>query len=138
MTRAQGSFEVLSMHEDAYEEREGGGKLTRAWGDQAFSGDIDGHGAVQWLMTYPGNGTAHYVGLQRIAGSVGGRTGSFIIEAAGDFDGKTSAGKWSVVAGSGTGGLQGISGDGTFRAGPGPKGSYELDYAFDRVPSGAR
>ena len=45
MPKAKGSFEITSFNEDAFEEREGGAKLTHAWGDQTFSGDIDGRGA---------------------------------------------------------------------------------------------
>lgn len=128
MPTARGSFQVTSMNEDQYEERDGGGRLTRAWGDQTFSGDIAGDGAVQWLMAYPGDGTAHFVGLQRISGSLGDRGGSFVIEASGDFGGKTSSGKWTIVGGSGTGGLKGIIGRGTFKAGPGPQATFELEY----------
>jgi hypothetical protein len=131
MTKAQGSFEITSMNEDPYEELDGGGKLTRAWGEQVFSGDIEGDGAVQWLMSYGSDGTAHFVGLQRIAGSMGDRKGSFLIEAIGDHDGTSSTGRWSVLAGSGTGDLEGLRGEGEFRAPSGPKASYELDYDFD-------
>ena len=126
-----GFFEVTSWNEETYEEREGGGKLTRAWGDQTFSGDIDGDGMVQWLMSYRGDGSAHFVGLFRIRGSVGDRTGSFVLEATGEFDGKASEGTWSVVRGSGTGDLGGLRGEGTFRAGGGPKATYVLDHDFD-------
>jgi hypothetical protein len=52
MTKATGSFEVTSMTEDPYEELDGGIKLTHASGAQRFSGDIDGDGAVQWLLLY--------------------------------------------------------------------------------------
>jgi hypothetical protein len=52
MPRATGSFQILSGNEDSYEERDGGGKLAHAWGDQAFSGDISGDGNVHWLISY--------------------------------------------------------------------------------------
>lgn len=137
MSKAKGSFDVTSWNEETYEERAEGAKLTRAWGDQTFSGDIKGDGAVTWLMSYRPDGTAHYIGLQRISGSVAGKKGSLIIEAAGEFDGKTSKGTWAVVDGSGTDGLEGISGKGTFKAGPGPKATYDLGYKLDRVAGGS-
>jgi hypothetical protein len=127
MTKARGSFAVTSWHEDPYEELEGGGKLTRASVEQTFTGDISGDGAVQWLMSYRSDGTARFVGLQRVRGSVGDRSGSFVLETAGDFDGNEAKGTWSVVAGSGTAGLTGLRGAGMFRA---PKASFELDYEF--------
>jgi Protein of unknown function (DUF3224) len=131
MTRATGTFEITSMGEDTVEERDDGGKLTRAWGDQAFSGDITGDGAVQWVSLYRGDKTARLIGLQRIAGSVGGRTGSFVIEAGADFSGASSEGTWVVVPGSGTGDLAGITGSGSFKAADGKTVSYELDYSID-------
>ncbi len=131
MPKAEGSFEVTSWNEDAYEELEGGGKLTRASVEQRFTRDIDGVGAVQWLMAYRSDGTAHFVGLQRITGSLGERTGSFVLETLGDFDGTVAVGAWSVVPGSGTAGLEGLRGIGRFEAPHGPKATFELDYDFD-------
>lgn len=128
MTKANGSFQITSFNEDAYEDRGSGAKLTHASGDQAFSGDIEGEGAVHWLMSYGPDGTARYVGLQRIKGEMSGRKGSFIIEATGDFDGAASRGTWSVIPGSGTDDLKGITGTGTFEAPGGPKATYELQY----------
>ena len=81
MTKAEGSFDILSGDETAYEERDDGAKLTHAWGAQRFSGDITGEGSVHWLMSYGRDKTARYVGLQRITGSLDGREGSFIIAA---------------------------------------------------------
>jgi Protein of unknown function (DUF3224) len=130
MTKAKGSFEVTSWHEDTYEELDGGGKLTRASVEQTFTGDISGDGAVQWLMCYRSDGTARFVGLQRVTGSVGDRTGSFMLETAGEFDGNEAKGSWSVVAGTGTAGLESLRGAGMFRAPRGPKASFELDYEF--------
>ena len=128
MAKANGSFQITSFNEDTYEDRGSGAKLTHAWGDQAFSGDIEGDGQVHWLMSYRPDKTATYVGLQRIKGEIGGRKGSFIIEATGDFDGAASRGDWSVIPSSGTDDLKGITGSGTFEAPGGPKATYALDY----------
>jgi hypothetical protein len=128
MARATGTFQITSMHEDTYQELNGEGKLTRAGGTQQFRGDIQGDGLVEWLMCYPGDGGARYVGLQRIDGSLGGKKGSFVIESVGNFDGKRSKGDWTVIAGSGDGDLAGISGTGSFEAPSGPEATYTLDY----------
>lgn len=127
-TRATGTFLVTSMEEDTYKELDGGRKLTRARGDQQFSGDIQGEGHVEWLMCYRGDGTARFVGHQFMTCSIDGRKGTFVIEAKGDFDGATSKGEWWIVSGSGTGGLDGIRGDGGFEAASGPKVSFTLEY----------
>lgn len=131
MTNAKASFEVAMGGEDQLEELDGGGKLTRAWGGQSFSGDLEGEGAVQWLMWYRGDGSAHFVGLWRITGSLHDRSGFFVVEATGDFDGGASMGALTVVPGSGTGNLSGLSGTGTFRAPGGTTASLELEYGFD-------
>jgi hypothetical protein len=131
MTRATGSFEVTGGSEDPYDELDGGIKLTHASGSQAFTGDIAADGAVHWLMLYRADKTAHFVGLQRITGSVGGRQGSFAAAAEGDHDGKGSRITFQIIQGSGTGALEGIAGEGSLIAEGGPKGTYELEYTLD-------
>ena len=130
MTEARGTFELASWKEETYEELGDGAKLTRASVTQKFEGDIEGDGAVEWLMAYRPDGTAHFVGLQRVRGSVGGRTGVFVLETSGDFDGQTATWTASVVAGSATEELAGLAGDGTFGAPHGPNALYELSYTL--------
>ncbi len=131
MTTAHGSFKVAGGTEDPYDELDGGIKLTHASGTQSFSGDIDGDGAVHWLMLYRADKTAHFVGLQQITGSVGGRTGSFVAAAEGDHDGTGSTITFSIIPDSGTGELAGITGDGSLDAKGGPSGTYELNYTLE-------
>jgi hypothetical protein len=130
MTEARGSFELASWNEETYEDLGDGAKLTRASVTQKFAGDIDGEGAVEWLMAYRTDGTAHFVGLQRIRGAIGGRSGACVLETSGDFDGKTATWTASVVPGSGTDGLVGLAGSGTFTAPMGSKAEFELTYTL--------
>ena len=127
MDEASGEFKIAFGSEDSYRELDSG-KLTRAGGDQEFSGAISGKGHVEWLMCYDADGTATYVGLQEIDGTLDGRTGGFVLTATGHFDGKQSEGTWTVVRGSGHGELAGITGSGGFNAGPGPQATYRLSY----------
>ena len=129
MTKARGEFTVTGWREETYAEREPG-KLTRAGGEQSFSGAVKGSGSVEWLMCYREDGTATYVGMQQIEGTLGGKKGSFVLTAVGAFNGTTSDGEWQVVAGSGRDDLAGISGNGSFNAGPGPQATFELDYSL--------
>lgn len=71
-------------------------------------------------MSYRADGSAHYVGLQRIEGSVAGRSGTLVIEATGAFGGASSSGAWTLVDGASTGGLSVAAGSGTFEAPDGP------------------
>lgn len=128
MSIASGTFEITSGSEDAYHEAEAGVKLTRASGTQRFSGDIEGEGSVEWLMCYLPDRSATFVGLQQVEGSIDGHAGSFVMEAVGVHDGKQSKATWTVVVGSGTGDLAGISGEGSFHAPGGPQATYNLEY----------
>jgi Protein of unknown function (DUF3224) len=127
MPSATGTFEITELHEDPYHERDGEPRLTRAGGTQRFSGDIEGDGVVEWLSCYLPDG-ARLLGLQRIEGSVGGRSGAFVIEATSDHNGAQSRGSWRIVDGSGTGELAGIAGRGSFDAPGGRSVTYRLDY----------
>jgi len=129
MATATGTFEVTGGMDDAYEELDGGIKLTNASGTQTFSGDIEAEGAVHWLMLYRPDKSAKFVGLQRISGSVGGRRGTFVLAAEGDHEGGSSI-RLTVVPGSGSGDLVGIEGAGTMVTPGGPKGTYELEYTI--------
>lgn len=128
MTIARGTFTVTGGDEQTIRGADGGPRLTRINGSQRFEGAIVGDGAVDWLMRYASDGSARFAGFQRIAGAIGGRSGSFELESTGFHDGRSSSGNWRIVPGSGTGDLEGISGYGTFEAPGGPMAAYTLDY----------
>jgi hypothetical protein len=130
-THAQAKFEVQSWDENPYVELEGDAKLTRASVGQAFTGDLEGEGSVEWLMCYREDKTADFVGLQRFVGSLGSRSGTFVMTTQGSFDGTEAKGSLDVVAGSGTEELTGITGTGTFAAPLGSTAAVELDYDFE-------
>lgn len=128
MTHATGTFEITEWREDRYQEFDGGGGLAEAQVSQKFTGDIDGTGTVRWLMCYRPDKTADWVGLQVVAGMIGGRAGTFVLRSTGVFDGATAAGDWAVVEGSGTGELEGLSGSGRIEAPMGGQATYTFDY----------
>jgi len=131
MATASGTFEVLSGDETPIHEAEGEPRSTHASGTQRFSGDIEGDGSIDWLMCYLPAGGARMVGLQRISGTIGSRSGTVIIDVVGDHDGKASQAVWHVVDGSGTGALAGIRGEGRFEAPGGAAVAYHLDSEID-------
>jgi Protein of unknown function (DUF3224) len=127
--RATASFKIEGWDEETYADVEGGRKLSRASVKQAISGDIEGEGSVEWLMCYRPDKTADFVGLQRIEGRLGDRSGSFVLlQTDGTFDGAVASGELAVVPGSGTGDLEGISGKGDFRAPHGEPAQLTLEY----------
>jgi hypothetical protein len=130
MTHAQGKFDIASWDEEPYVEVDEARKLTRATVTQRFSGDVEGDGSVQWLMFYRTDGTADFVGMQHIQGTLRDRKGSFVLETTGTFDGSKAAADWTVVDGSGTGELEGLQGTGRMEAPMGSTAQYDFDYSF--------
>ncbi len=128
MATAKGSFTINSWEEDVYEQLDTGGKLTVASVTQAITGDIEGDSSVRWLMAYAPDDTARVIGIQRITGRIGERSGSFVLETLGQFDGEVASGDWTILPGSGSGALAGISGTGSTSAPSGSEATYELTY----------
>ncbi|HEX7661321.1 MAG TPA: DUF3224 domain-containing protein [Pseudonocardiaceae bacterium] len=120
-----------SWDEKTYAELPDGGKLTRATVVQKLTGDLDGRITTEFLMCYRPDGTATYLGQSRIEGTLAGRTGSFVVQGDGEFDGTTARTSQSVVAGSGTGELRGISGSLIAGAEHGPAANLALSYEFE-------
>lgn len=130
-THATGTFEVKSWDEKPYNEIEGGARLTRASVAKSFKGDLEGEGTVEYLMVHSDDGSASFVGLERVVGRVGGRTGNFVLEHRGTFEGGTATVRWSVVPGSATGGLRGLRGEGGFSSGHAESYPFTFDYDFE-------
>jgi Protein of unknown function (DUF3224) len=129
MPSATATLETTGWDEQPAAEWDGG-KITRATVTQRASGDVTGEAATEFVMAYAADGTASYVGLLRVTGSLGGAGGSFVLESLGGFDGGAASGTVRVVSGSGTGALAGLRGDGKFHAPKGPTATLTLDYTL--------
>jgi hypothetical protein len=103
-------LEIKSWDEKPYRELADGQKFTRA--DVVLTGSADDLATASFeaLMYYRADGTASYVTLMQVNGTLGGRSGSFVLRGEGTYDGKTARGESRVVPGSGTDGLAGITG----------------------------
>jgi len=126
MTTATGAFEIANWDEDVYLGEAEGRRLSRADVTQRFHGGIEGEGRAQWLMAYLDDGTARFVGMQHVEGTLDGRRGSAVFETDGEFDGAQAKGNWRVVEGSGTDGWTGIRGEGGFAAPHGSTATYSI------------
>jgi hypothetical protein len=80
-------------------------------------------------MCYRPDGTADFVGLQHIDAIVDGRDGAVVVRSFGEFDGRKAVGEWSVIDGSATGELNGVTGSGHFDAPMGGTPTFELELA---------
>ena len=101
---------IASWDESPVEEFGDGSKLTRALVQLSDGKDAIESGSSAMLAYYQPDGTSSYVTMMRLNGNLDGRSGSFALRGEGDFDGTTASGRMTVVPGSGTGGLSGISG----------------------------
>jgi hypothetical protein len=130
-TTANASFQIDNWDEQEIFETDDGSKVTRAQVSKSFTGELEGEGTVEWLMGYDENGTATFVGLERVVGTLGGKKGSFVLQHSGSFDGKTAKAELTIVPGSGAGDLSGLKGDGTFEAGMGEDGKRRVTLDYD-------
>jgi hypothetical protein len=131
-SHARATFAVKTWDEKAYEEHDGA-KLTRASVTKAYRGDISGEATAESLMFYQPDGSATFTGLERVVATIGGRQGSFVLEAHGTYRDGTATCECSVVPGSGAGDLIGLRGAGRYVATHAdyPNVSFALDYAFE-------
>ena len=128
-TQASATFEVTNWDEKPYDEVDGGPKLSRATVTKTFHGDIEGSARVEYLMVHGTDGTASFVGIERISGKLGAKSGSFVLEHLGSFEGGIAKATCRIIGGSGTGELTGLQGEGSFEA-EGMKAPFALDYEF--------
>jgi len=130
-TRANAVITVRTYQPSAYDEPGEGPVLTKIHVEESFAGDITGDGVVEFLQAGQADGSASFVGIERIAGEVGGRRGTFLLQDAGTVQDNIVSGDWFVVPGSGTGELAGLRGEGGFRANLGEGAQVHLDYWFE-------
>lgn len=130
-TRANADIAVRKYEPAAYEEPAQGPVLTRIHVEESFSGDISGDGVVEFLQAALADGSASFVGIERVTGTVAGRAGTFLLQDAGTVRDNIVSGDWFVIPGSGTGALAGLRGEGGFRANLGEGAQVHLDYWFE-------
>ena len=128
---ANARFSIKSWDEQPYSEGKDLPKMTRASVDKTFTGDIDGEGHVEYVMMYRSDGTAAFVGLERITGRIAGRNGSFVLQRTGVFEDGQAKESYSVVTGSGTGELRSLRGEGTSSVGHAADYPFALNYELD-------
>ena len=130
-TRAAGRIEVKTYEPQPYDEVDDGPTLAEIHVTETFSGDIEGEGVVRFLQAVRDDGSATFVGIERVTGTIARRQGSFLLQDAGTLEGSTVKGDWFVIPGSGTGELAGLRGEGGFEAELGQHASITLDYWFE-------
>jgi hypothetical protein len=78
-------------------------------------------------------GSAGYVAMERVTGTLKGRTGSFVLQHSGTMTRGAPQLSVTVVPDSGTGQLTGLAGTMTIKINEG-KHSYEFEYTLPETP----
>ncbi len=131
MKTANARFAIKTWDEKPYSEGPDLPKLARASVAKTLTGDLEGEGLVEYLMMYRSDGTASFVGFERVVGRLGGRSGSFVLQRSGVFEEGRAKESYSVVPGSATGELRGLRGEGRSAVGHGLEHPFTLDYELD-------
>jgi len=108
-----GTFKVLGWEEQPYDAPDLPA-LTHASVSQELLGDIEGEASVVYLLASREDKRASFIGLARVVGRIGEREGTFVMQDVGTFENGAAKGRWTIVPGTSTGDLQGISGEGSF------------------------
>ena len=113
MTATTVTFEIEAWDETFAGELTEGWQVKRAVVRKRFSGALEATSVADVVTTGQGTGMA-YSAVERVEGTLEGRTGSFLLQhgGAGDETGQEAFGH--VVQGTGTGELTGLRGTATF------------------------
>jgi hypothetical protein len=130
-THATGKINVKKYEPSAYDQPDDGPALVRIHVEEDFVGDIAGSGVAEFLQVSHSESEANFVGIERVTGEIGGRSGTFVFQDAGALKDGIVSGTWFVVPASGTEGLHGLRGEGGFKADLGQGAEITLDYWFE-------
>jgi hypothetical protein len=127
---ARGAFEVQVHVQKADNKEAESAKLGRMSLDKRFHGELEATSAGEMLsMGTEVLGSAGYVAMERVQGTLQGRTGSFALQHSGTMTRGEPQLSVTVVPDSGTGQLAGIAGKMTIKIVEG-KHFYELRYTL--------
>ena len=127
--KAEGRFDITRTAEPPYDTREGA-TLGRMKFDKRFEGGLVGTSSVDMIAAMSGvKGSAGYVAIERIEGTLDGRAGSFVLQHNGIMDRGTPSLSVTVVPDTATGALVGLRGQMSIDTGGGDH-KYVFEYDF--------
>jgi hypothetical protein len=126
-THASGSFEVTITPQT--EDKAAGSSLGRMSIDKQLYGDLEAAGKGEMLTASADTGSAVYVAIERVTGTLHGRSGSFVLLHNGAMTRDAQRLSISVVPDTGTGQLAGIAGEMAISIVDG-KHFYQFDYTL--------
>jgi hypothetical protein len=129
---ATSAFTITGWEPETIDDRDGV-SLTRTKVTKTFTGDLEGTSVAELLMAGAPNDSAAYVGFERIEGKLNGRAGSFILHHNATIARGEQSATWIIMANSGAGDLQGISGAAQIVIDA--DGGHTLVLDYDLIPS---
>ena len=130
---ASGTFDVR-LKPQATDDKADDATLGRMSIDKQFHGDIEGTSKGQMLTAGTAvKGSAGYVAIERVSGTLRGRSGSFVLQHSGTMTRGAPQLSITVVPDSGTGQLVGLTGKMAINIADG-KHSYDFEYALPAKP----
>lgn len=131
--RASGTFEV-KLSPQGTDDKTEGSTLGRRSLDKQFHGDLEGTSKGEMLTALTlVQGSAGYVAIERVAGTLHGRTGTFVLQHNGLMTRGAPQLTITVVPDSGTGQLAGLAGQMAIKIEEG-KHSYDFEYTLGGAP----
>ncbi|MET8689372.1 DUF3224 domain-containing protein [Streptomyces sp. NPDC004732] len=128
-----GTFTFARWDEKPVAGAHGGTRIAHAAVTNDYTGVIEAAGtSCEYTISYESETVGFFVGYEFIDGTVDGRKGSFVIEQRGSFgaDGTIEC-SFTVLPGSATGELTGLTGTGSYTARAGqPATPYSLAHAL--------
>lgn len=130
--QAKGTFEVKLKPQPPLDEKAPNEVPGRMSIDKQFHGDLAATSKGQMLAAMTAvKGSAGYVAIEKVTGSLHGRTGTFLLQHNGIATAKEQHANIVVIPDSGTEGLSGIAGAMKIRI-EGGKHFYEFDYTLPK------
>lgn len=128
MAHASGTFEVKLTPQKADNKEAEGANIGRMSIDKHFHGDLEATSQGEMLSSMSEvQGSGAYVAIERVSGTLHGRSGAFVLQHGGTMTRGEPQLKVSVVPDSGTGQLVGLSGTMMIKITDG-KHFYEFEY----------
>jgi Protein of unknown function (DUF3224) len=130
---ATGPFDV-KLDPQAADEKAGGAAISRMLLDKQLHGDLEATSKGTMLAAGTAiKGSAGYVALEIVTGTLKGRTGTFVLQHSATMDRGVPSLSITVVPDSGSGQLTGLTGKMNIIIADG-KHSYDFEYTLPEAP----
>lgn len=120
------TFVVSAWDEKPVQEISDNEKIVTARVTQKYSGALQGESCVEYLMYYSDAENAIFTGFETFEGQYNGLAGRFVMVHNGRYENNVASSEWQIASGSASGELAGLTGSGSFGAGPGGSAAVTL------------